>query len=165
MIFVNETCFRSSLAWAVAVRTVTVAGRALRISPASASCEIPGLAATEIASSLPSRSKSFCAVGIVNTAKVADPSDLTFPYCAIPTSLNGRTGPRLVTRTVCPILKCCSSAVARSITTWSEELGQWPEVRRSGLKRGSEKSTPNPNEGAPLVEITLPLELRILAAV
>jgi hypothetical protein len=90
---------------------------------------------------------------------------LTFPYCAIPTSLNGRTGPRLVTRTVCPILKCCSSAVARSITTWSDELGQWPEVKRNGLKRGSEKSTPNPNEGAPFVEITLPFEFRILAAV
>ena len=45
--------FRSSSACAVAVRTVDVAGRASRISPARVSGEIPGLAATEIASSLP----------------------------------------------------------------------------------------------------------------
>ena len=120
------------------------------------------MAAAEIASSVPLRSKSFCAVGIVKTAKVADPSDLTLPYCATPTSLNGRTGPRLVTRTVCPISKCWSSAVARSITTSFEALGQRPEVRRSGLNRGSEKSTPNPNDGAPLVEIALPLRVEDL---
>ncbi len=43
-------------------------------------------------------------MGSVNVANVALPIEPTLPYCAMPTSLNGRTGSSVATRIVSPTL-------------------------------------------------------------
>jgi hypothetical protein len=50
------------------------------------------------------RSSSSWAVGSVKVANVALPIEPTVPYCAMPTSLNGRTGLSVATLTVSPTL-------------------------------------------------------------
>ncbi len=79
MNFVNSTCSRSLSACSAPVRTCAVSGRAAAICFVSCSGETPFTAATEIESYWPSRSSSFCAVGMSKTENVAVPSEPTSP--------------------------------------------------------------------------------------
>ena len=68
-------------------------------------------------------------------AIVAPPSEDRPANFTVPTILNRCTGPRAITPIGCPTAKFCLLAVAWSMSTWSGPLGQWPEVKDSGLKR------------------------------
>ena len=88
----SETSLAASSASSTPVRTCAVVGRIGLMSSTSCSGVTPSAAATEIASNDPSRSRSCCAVGIVKTANVAVPSELTLPYCATPETRKSCTG-------------------------------------------------------------------------
>jgi hypothetical protein len=164
MNFVNSTSFASSFAWACPVRACAVAGRIGRISSTSCCGVVPSFAATEISSNCPMRSSSDWAVGMVKTVNVAEPMELTSPYCARPTSLNSRTGWRVAILIVSPILYPCSSAVVASMTTSFEPCGQVPSRSFRGLNWAWDGSRPNPNEGAPPVSTAFPFGCRIFVA-
>ncbi len=102
MNFVNSTSLSASLDSCCPVWTFVCGGRIGRIAETSLDGETPAFAATEIASSLPRLSKSACAVGTVNAAKVVLPSDLTDPYWAIPVIVKRWSGPRAATATPSP---------------------------------------------------------------
>ena len=104
MNFVNATSFRSSVACWSPVRTSALFGRIGRISLTSFWGVVPSLPATEMASNSPSRSRSAWAVGIVKTANVAEPRELTSPYWASPTILKSLTGWTVAILTGSPIL-------------------------------------------------------------
>ena len=87
---------------AVALTTFAVSGSTGSIAATSSSSVVPSIAATEIASYWPSRSRSSCAAGIVKTAKLAFPRLSRLPYCATPTSSNVRFGWRVEISTVSP---------------------------------------------------------------
>ena len=88
----SPTSLDASSASSTPVRTCAVGGRIGLMSSTSCSGVTPSVAATEIASNEFSRSRSRCAVGIVKTAKVAVPSELTLPYCATPETRKPCTG-------------------------------------------------------------------------
>ena len=98
----SSTSSTASAASALALTTSALSGRAGAIAATSSSSETPSTAAAEIASYCPSRSRSSCAAGTVNTAKLAFPIESTLPYCATPTSSNARFGCRVVISTVSP---------------------------------------------------------------
>jgi hypothetical protein len=79
MYFVNDTFFRSSRVCCFDVSASAFEGSNGPRSLTSVSGEIPGFAATQMASYWFFRSKSLCASGMVNTAKVALPSDSWSP--------------------------------------------------------------------------------------
>ncbi len=88
--FVSEA---SSSAWASPLTACAPWGRIGRISPSSSSVETPGLPATAISSSRPSFSKSRCAVGRSNPARVAPPIERFEPNSTIPEIRSVETGP------------------------------------------------------------------------
>ncbi len=154
-----------SCASSAPVRTFVAGGRIGSISRISCSGVVPGLPATEIASNSPFRPRSSCAVAMSKMLKVAEPSESTFPYWAIPTSLNGRLGWSVAISTVSPTAYPSLSAVPASITTSSGAVGQRPSSRFSGLNReySGLVSMPNPRLGAPCVSTAFPSLVRIFA--
>ena len=84
------------------LRTCAFAGNSGRISLTRRAGEKPGLAATEIESSLPTLSNSLCATGKSKIAIVAPPSEDTPPIFAMPEMRNRCSGPRAITPIVCP---------------------------------------------------------------
>jgi hypothetical protein len=75
---------------------------------------------------------------------------------AIPEIRKERCGPTACSLIVSPTRKCSLEAVASSIATSSEPLGQDPAVSSVGLNCCSFGSTEKPSDGAPPVSITLP---------
>ena len=140
------------------VRTVTSPPSSDRIRCVSCSGVVPSAAAAWTASSSPSLSSSFCAVGTSKIAKVAPPIELRSPYLAIPTISNSCAGPSAATPIRSPSFRSSSSATPSSIATSPPPLGQRPSTRLSGLKRSysGSVSIPNANDGAPPVSIASP---------
>ena len=92
----------ASPASSVAVCAVTPAGSTDWIALTRSSSLVPSFAETEIASYWPSRSRTSCAVGTVNTANVAVPRLSMPPYWATPTSSNARFGTSVAISTLSP---------------------------------------------------------------
>ena len=91
--------------------TCASAGSSGWMSETSSAGVEPSTPATEIASYWPSRSKSVCAVATSKIANVALPSDLTSPYCAIPTTSKSCFGFSVEIAIVSPRAKSSRSAV------------------------------------------------------
>ena len=138
--------------------TCASAGSSGWMSEISSAGVEPSTPATEIASYWPSRSKSVCAVATSKIANVALPSDLTSPYCAIPTTSKSCFGFSVEIAIVSPSAKSSRSAVPASTTTSRSFSGQRPSSRLSGLKTSysGEVSRPKPKLGAPFVLIAFP---------
>ena len=147
-----------------ACRTCALGGRIGSMSATSSSGLTPSLAATEIASNWPSRSSSSCAAGIVKTANVAVPSELTLPYCATPTT-SERRGPVSASRCA-PCRRPRSPARPRCPRRSRPRRRRRPRpsTSLSGLKADCDGSIPKPKEGARSVLIALPSGLRIFVA-
>ncbi len=124
----------------------------------SCSGVVPSAAAAETASSLPSLSSSFWAVGTSKIAKVAPPMELRSPYLAIPTIVKSCAGPSAATPIRSPSSRSSSPATPSSIATSWAPRGQRPSTRLSGLKRSysGAVSMPKANDGAPPVSIASP---------
>ena len=85
---------------------------------------------------MPSRPRSFCAVGWSKTAIVALPIEMPGSF-TMPTTLNFWTGPRFSTPIVSPSAKFSCEATRVSIAISCGPFGQRPCVSSSGLKRWS----------------------------
>ena len=120
---------------------------------------------TRIWSSLPSLSKSRCAVGRSKPASVAPPIESTEPNLTSPEIRSVSTGPSTWTPIESPTSRSFLLAVDLSTTT-SSAFGQAPStsVRRVELA-ARDGSTEKPRFGAPPKTIALPSfdELRVLA--
>ena len=128
--------------------TCVFSGSTSRIWPASSASETPARAATAISSSLPSLSKSRCAVSRSKPARVAPPIDPTEPKVMIPEIRRRSSGPAAWTPTSSPTSKSSLPAVSASTTT-SFGPGQLPSTRLSGLNCESPFAIEKPRFGAP----------------
>ena len=151
----SSVSWASSLACASPVLTSVPGGRIVWICSKSRCGETPGLAATRIWSSLPSLSKSRCAVARSNPDSVAPPIELTEPNLTSPETVSVSTGPSTWTPILSPTAMSFFPAVDLSITTWFAP-GHLPSTRVRLLNCGFDGSTEKPRFGAPPNAIALP---------
>ena len=137
----SSDCCAAEITW-------VLSGSTGRISSISCWSETPARAATATSSSLPSLSKSRCAVGRSKPARVAPPSEEAEPNVMIPEMRSRSAGPAAWTPTSSPTAKSSLSAVDSSTTT-SPGPGQAPSTSVSGLNCESPSAIEKPRFGAP----------------
>ena len=140
------------------MRTVTSSPSSAWIRCVSCSGVVPSAAAAWTASSWPSLSSSFCAVGTSKIANVAPPIELRSPYLAMPDDLELLR--RAERGDADPVAELQVLVVGDALVDGDLAVaaGQRPSTRLSGLKRSysGAVSMPNANAGAPPVSIASP---------